>query len=137
MTVKKALDIATWAHEGQIDKSGNPYIEHPKAVADMVEGDAAKMVALLHDVIEDTCWSMTDLRKAGFCNRVLDAVDAITKRDDETHDAYLGRVKTNELALVVKLADIAHNESRIDSIPYPATKDRLRNKYEDARKILC
>ncbi|MDR1183386.1 MAG: HD domain-containing protein [Coriobacteriales bacterium] len=120
----EALRIATEAHAGQTDRGGRPYIEHPLAVAAMVEGDAAT-VALLHDVVEDTTVTLADLRLAGFSDAVTSAVDAITRRKGEQDVAYLARVRRNPLALAVKLADLTHN-SDITRIPDPTNRDRKR-----------
>ena len=114
--LKKALEIAKKAHAGQKDKGGRPYIEHPMTVASMVHGRKAKIVALLHDVCEDSDITLQDLREAGFSKRIVDAVDAVTKREGERYRHYLNRVKENRLATRVKIADATHNSdyTRID-----------------------
>jgi (p)ppGpp synthase/HD superfamily hydrolase len=104
-----ARRVATQAHQGQVDKAGQPYIMHPHFVASQVTGDEAKAVAWLHDVIEDTPITFDDLRAAGLNEAVIEAVDAITKRDNEDYKGYLERVAANALAKHVKLADLAHN----------------------------
>ncbi|MDF2572046.1 MAG: hypothetical protein K0R55_3650 [Sporomusa sp.] len=76
----KALLLATKAHAGQVDKAGKPYLLHPIAVADMLKAEEEKIVALLHDVVEDTSLTLIDLRNEGFPDRIVEAVDAITKR---------------------------------------------------------
>jgi len=136
MTINKALEIATKAHEGQLDKSGVAYIHHPIGVAELVEGDDAKIVALLHDVIEDTALTMEDLRQADFSEEVLAAVQVITKVKGECNDAYIARVKENPLALRVKLADIEHNRGRMEGIADSATRERLKLKYERALQLM-
>jgi len=136
-TIEDAVRIARRAHEGQVDKSGRPYIGHPMRVMDRVEGEHARMAAVLHDVIEDTPVTAADLLAAGCPQRVVDAVVALSKVDGEPTPHYLMRVAADEIALVVKRADIADNMSperlaRLDQ----ATQDRLRAKYTEALRIL-
>ncbi|MDR1184900.1 MAG: HD domain-containing protein [Coriobacteriales bacterium] len=119
-----ALRVATEAHAGQTDKGGRPYISHPLTVAAMVKGDAV-VVALLHDVVEDTAVTLEDLRSAGFSDAVISAVDAITRRKGEHDVPYLARVRENPLALTVKLADLTHN-SDITRIANPSDTDKKR-----------
>lgn len=107
--LKKALEIAKIAHAGQNDKGGHLYIEHPLTVARMMRGRSAKIVALLHDVCEDSEMTLKDLEAAGFSKRIVAAVDAVTKRRGERYRHYLMRVKNNRLATKVKIADAAHN----------------------------
>ena len=123
--ILRALEIARKAHIGQVDKAGAPYINHPIKVASMVDEPDEKMVAYLHDVVEDTDVSLEDLRKEGFDETVIVAIDCITHREGEPRDEYLERVKSNRLARVVKLADLKHN-SDISRIPNPTEKDYAR-----------
>lgn len=132
----KAFVIALRAHYKQKDKSGKPYIFHPLHVAFRVSGKKQKQVALLHDVVEDSPISLDVLKKKGFCSEVINAVDAITKREHENYDEYLLRVKSNELARAVKIADLLHNSdlSRLKTI---TAKDIARvMKYMSALKYL-
>lgn len=107
--VEMALQLATKAHKGQYDKAGKDYIEHPKAVAAMLESQEEKTVAYLHDVVEDTYVTLEDLKKIGFSDKVISAIDAITKRDNEDYEEYIKRVSANDLAKKVKLCDMYHN----------------------------
>lgn len=118
----KALGVAMKAHRGQLDKGGKPYIGHVMRVANGLEGKA-EIVALLHDVVEDSGVELADL--AGFGLDVYLAVGALTKLPGEDYFDYLDRVKANDLALIVKLRDLAdnRNESRIKS---PSVADRAR-----------
>jgi (p)ppGpp synthase/HD superfamily hydrolase len=104
-----AKEIATKAHQRQFDKSDQPYITHPEFVASQVIGDEAKAVAWLHDVVEDTSVTFDDLGAAGLNERVIESIDAITKRNNEDYETYLARVAANPLAKAVKLADLTHN----------------------------
>ncbi|MCR5784474.1 MAG: GTP pyrophosphokinase [Eubacterium sp.] len=130
--------IAKGAHFGQTDKGGNPYIAHPMAVADLVETDDEKTLAYLHDVVEDTDVTLSDLKELGFSERIVEAVDAITKKADETRQEYLLRVKNNSLARAVKLADLEHNSdlSRLSLRPLTDRDYARREKYQKEIKFL-
>lgn len=107
---KKAMQYAYTHHEGQYDKGGLPYILHPLAVAEMMGQDEdAVIVALLHDVVEDTYISIDDLKCAGFSDVVVSTVDTLTRRPGEKYMDYLSRVKHDKLAVKVKLGDLKHN----------------------------
>jgi hypothetical protein len=112
-TLETAIRIAVTAHAGQTDKGGMPYITHPLRLMGAVDGEEAKIVALLHDVIEDTAVTIEDLRREGFSETVLTAVACVTHRRDEPYSDYVVRCKGNPLARQVKLADLADN-SRLD-----------------------
>ena len=125
--VDLALSIARKAHEGQLDKAGVDYIKHPIYVASQVESEEEKAVALLHDVLEDSPITVEELLIAGLPEEIVTAVKVLTKKPMQDYQAYLETVKTNPLALVVKLADLKHNSdlSRLTSI---TKKDRERLK---------
>lgn len=126
----QALGIAEKAHAGQLDKGNSPYINHPLAVASMVEGDTEKVVALLHDVIEDGGIPLDGLCQFG--PDVVSAVDAISRRKDEARADYLSRVAADPLAKAVKIADLRHN-SDLSRIPNPTEKDieRIRQYQQE------
>lgn len=123
----KAHNIAKMAHFGQVDRAGVDYIKHPEAVASFVKTDEEKAVAYLHDVIEDTSLTLLDLKKEGFSKNIIEAVDILTKKKGQDYQSYLNLVKTNELARVVKLADLRHN-SDLTRLPLITEKDLERNK---------
>ena len=134
--VDLALSIARKAHEGQLDKAGVDYIEHPIYVASQVDTEEEKAVALLHDVIEDSPVSAEGLLQAGLPETVVTAVQVLTKKKEQDYQTYLETVKKNPLARVVKLADLEHNSdlSRLSSI---TEKDRERlKKYKKAIDFL-
>ena len=106
-----AYAFAAEAHRGQIDESGLPVIYHPMAVAKKCETTREKIVALLHDVIEDTDVGEAEIREI-FGDEVADAVSADTRADGEPYDEYLDRVAQNSLAMKVKIADLKHNIER-------------------------
>ncbi|BDS56844.1 GTP pyrophosphokinase [Streptococcus pneumoniae] len=113
-----ALAIAKKAHAGQVDKAGVDYIQHPLYVASQVNTEQEKAVALLHDVIEDSDITAADLFASGLSNEVVIAVQILTKKKGQSYQEYLGKVKSNNLARVVKLADLKHNSdlSRLKSV---------------------
>ena len=131
--VTMAKSIASLRHAGQTDKAGQPYIGHVSRVAAHVSGDHdAETVAWLHDVVEDTSVELSDLALV-FEPHIVAAVDAITRRERELPADYYRRVRGNELARRVKLADIADNSDPVrlaglDS----ATRERLQRKYQHA-----
>lgn len=131
-----AIEVATKAHEGQVDKGGNPYILHPTAVASTVDGTENKIVAYLHDIVEDTEITLEDLREMGFTDKIVNSVKAITKSKNITYEDYLKSVKEDSIARQVKMADIKHNMD-ITRIPNPTKKDFTRiKKYKKALAFL-
>ncbi|UVS79751.1 HD domain-containing protein [Actinokineospora sp. UTMC 2448] len=136
-TEADAVRIAREAHDGQVDKSGRPYIGHPLRVMAAVDGEHERMAAVLHDVIEDTPVTADDLRAAGCPDEVVTAVVALSKVDGEDQDAYLARVAANPLAVTVKRADIADNTApaRMAALDQ-ATRARLAAKYAAALAFL-
>ncbi|GAB6499106.1 GTP pyrophosphokinase [Bacillus cereus] len=134
--LEKAIQLAVFHHKGQVDKGGNPYILHPLAVMMKVHKLEEKIVAVLHDIIEDTPLTLDDLRNEGFPEFIVEAVDSITKRKKESYDSYIYRVKLNPISRVVKLADISENLD-LSRIPNPTEKDYLRiDKYKHIQQIL-
>ena len=129
---QQALAIAKDAHKGQVDKAGVNYIQHPLFVASLVEGELAKTVALLHDVVEDSDWTLEDLHKEGLPEEVVQAVGILTKKRNENYEEYILRVKQNPLARQVKLADLKHN-SDLSRLANVTDRDRKRvEKYQKA-----
>lgn len=132
-----AAELAERAHAGQVDKSGAAYIDHPRRVAARVTSDAARAVALLHDVIEDTDTTDVELLNAGIPSEVVDAVLALTRRRGQAPTDYYAAVAANTLALEVKRADIADNtDPARAALLDDATRVRLAAKYAKATKLL-
>lgn len=133
---KKAMRIAYDAHHGQVDKTGLPYIYHPIHLAESMTDEDSTIVALLHDVIEDTALTLEDLSRVGFCEDVLTALALLTHNPAESYMDYVSRLSTSPLALRVKLADLRHNSdmTRLDSVDLKA-ENRLK-KYEKAMQLL-
>lgn len=135
-TLDKAIQIAVSAHAGQVDKAGQPYILHPLRVMCSVETPHERLVAVLHDVIEDTSVTIDDLANEGFPAEVLDAVQALTKLSGESRLDAARRAVRNTIARKVKLADVVDNMD-MNRIPNPTAKDHARlREYEDVRKLL-
>jgi (p)ppGpp synthase/HD superfamily hydrolase len=125
-----AISISYQAHDGQIDKAGKPYISHPLTVMAQMDTIESKIVAVLHDAIEDSDLTIADLVNQGFPEFITEAIAAITKFDGELYENYILRVKSNAIALKVKIADITHNMD-ISRIANPTAKDFQRiEKYE-------
>lgn len=135
MMLEKAFKISYMAHKDQVDKGGAPYYLHPIFVALNMETEDQKIVALLHDVVEDTEITLDDLRQEGFSENIVDAVDAITKKG-EAYEVYLQKVKANALARAVKIGDLKHN-SDITRLKNPTEKDIKRiEKYKKSLDYL-
>ena len=133
---KKALKLCFEAHKNQVDKSGLPYVFHPFHVAEQMTDEATTIVALLHDVVEDTDYTLEDLAAEGFGEDILEAVALMTHEDDVPYLDYVAKLKDNPIARAVKLADLAHNSdlSRIGEVD-DETKQRLE-KYKKAIALL-
>lgn len=134
--VRKAMKIAYEAHHGQTDKAGVPYIFHPIHLAEQMEDEISICVSLLHDVVEDTNVTEENLRQEGISEKVIGNVKLLTKGKDEDYMKYLERVKSSEVAVKVKIADLKHNSdvSRLTDI---TEKDRKRlEKYKKAMEYL-
>ena len=133
----RAKAIATSAHEGQVDKAGKPYIEHPMRVMNMGKTVEEKIAGVLHDVVEDSDWTFEMLEKEGIPKDVMDALRCVTKlSEDEDYDHFIERVKTNPLAVKVKLNDLKDNMD-IPRLGEEPEKDLARlNKYIRAYRQL-
>ena len=131
--LNKAIEIAAKAHAGQTDKGGKPYILHPLTVMmNFCNTETEQICAVLHDVIEDTDITLDDLRKEGFSEEIITALDCLTKRKDENYNDYISRILTNPTACIVKQGDLANNID-LTRIPNPTEKDKERvKKYSEA-----
>ena len=131
----EAFNLACDKHSEAKDKNGDPYILHPKYVSDKFDVLDFKIVAILHDIVEDTDVSLEDLKKLNFPNKIIKAIDAITRRENEAYFDYILRVKNNGIARLVKIEDLKHNllPERISKIK---ENESLKQRYEKALKIL-
>lgn len=133
---KKALKLCFEAHKEQVDKTDMPYVFHPFHLAEQMKDEETTVVALLHDVIEDTDYTFDDLEKMGFGKTVIDALRLLTHESSVPYMEYVSKIKTNPIATAVKLADLEHNSdlSRFDIVDDFARK--RNEKYAEAKKLL-
>lgn len=133
---KKAMKLCFEAHKDQTDKSGLPYVFHPFHLAEQMPDEDTTIVALLHDVVEDTDYTLDDLRGMGFGGKVMDALELMTHDDDVPYMEYVAKLKDNSVAHTVKLADLRHNSdlTRLDFIDDTA-RERVE-KYAQAISLL-
>lgn len=135
---KKALSLSFEAHKDQKDKSGMPYIFHPFHLAEQMKDEAATIVALLHDVVEDSDYTFEDLKREGFGAQILEALELLTHDPKVPYKDYVAKIKGNELAKAVKLADLAHNSDLSRMAPEEINEKVLarRKKYQEATAFL-
>jgi len=133
---KRALRLAYDAHAGQSDKSGLPYIHHPLHLAEQMQDESTTILALLHDVVEDTQYSIEDIEAMGFDREITDALRLMTHDKRVPYMEYVEKLKKNPLARTVKLADLRHNSdlSRLNEV----TEKELKRieKYRAAIELL-
>jgi (p)ppGpp synthase/HD superfamily hydrolase len=129
-TLERALEIACRAHAGKVDKAGEPYILHVMRVVLGCSGTEVRIVAALHDVLEDTPLSVDTLRLAGFSEPVVEAVVLLTRTPPYEYAPYIEALKINPLAREVKLVDLR------DHLDRPGLTPSHRRRYEKARSIL-
>ncbi len=133
---KAALRLCFDAHKDQVDKSGLPYVFHPFHLAESMTTEATTIVALLHDVVEDSTYTFEDLVQMGFGDEVIDALRLLTHGDGVDYMEYVRAIKGNPIAKAVKLADLTHNSdlTRLDKVDDKAIE--RRNKYLEAYELL-
>jgi guanosine-3',5'-bis(diphosphate) 3'-pyrophosphohydrolase len=133
---KKALLLSFNAHKDQVDKGGLPYVYHPFHLAEQMDTEEAVAVALLHDVVEDTDYTIEDIIAMGFPKSVTDALALMTHDDTTPYMDYVAKIKSNPIAKAVKLADLRHNSdtSRLNIIDEKVL--RRVQKYHDAIMLL-
>jgi (p)ppGpp synthase/HD superfamily hydrolase len=109
-SLDRAIEIATEAHRGQVDKANEPYILHSMRVMDQVDSLDEKIVGILHDVVEkNSQWSLSRLQGEGFKSTIIEAVDAMTRRVGESYEDFVSRAADNPISRAVKLADLKDN----------------------------
>ena len=134
--INKAKELATLHHKGQTDKAGKPYIQHPLRLMEAVNSTNEKIVAVLHDIVEDTDISFEDLRDEGFSQTIIEALRCVTKLDGENYEDFIERISHNRLAITVKLADLEDNMD-LSRLPKVTETDLERvEKYKRAKKYL-
>ena len=133
---KKALKLCFDAHKEQVDKTGMPYVFHPFHLAEQMEDEDTTIVALLHDVVEDSDYTLEDLKAMGFKDCVIEAISVMTHDEAVPYEEYILKIKENPIAKIVKLADLKHNSdlARLDKITLRDIKSN--RKYKEAIKVL-
>ncbi len=130
----KALKLCFRAHKDQVDKVGIPYVFHPFHLAEQMEDEASTVAALLHDVVEDTDYTLEDLRQMGFASEVIEAVALLTHDPAVPYEEYLIPIKANPIACRVKLADLTHNS---DPTRVSEVTPRMQARWEKYRKAMA
>lgn len=131
----RAMRIAYEAHHGQLDKSGVPYIYHPIHLAEQMDTETETIVALLHDVLEDTPVTMEQLAEE-FSYEIIEALQLLTHNKEEDYLSYVERLKLNVIARKVKKADLKHNSDKTRLLTWTKKDEKRLEKYEKALKIL-
>ncbi|MEO5329372.1 MAG: GTP pyrophosphokinase [Magnetococcus sp. THC-1_WYH] len=136
-TLEKALALAAHHHAGQVDRAGNPYILHPLRLMMQLDEVSSQIIALLHDVVEDTPVTLDDLRQEGFSEEIITALDLLTHRPEDSYEAYILRLKPNTIARRIKLLDLIDNMDvrRLDHTPGARDWERMM-RYQNAWAIL-
>ncbi|MBQ8663250.1 MAG: GTP pyrophosphokinase [Eubacterium sp.] len=134
--IKRALKLCFEAHKEQLDKSGLPYVFHPFHLAEQMQDETTTIVALLHDVVEDTDYTFEDLEAMGFGEDVMEALKLLTHDDAVPYMEYVALLKNNPIARAVKLADLSHNSdpTRLEAMDEWAIK--RAEKYKAAIEFL-
>ncbi len=133
---KKALRLCFDAHREQVDKTGLPYVFHPFHLAEQMKDEYTTVCALLHDVVEDTDYTLEDLRAMGYPDEVVEALALLTHDPAVPYMAYVEEIAKNPIARKVKMADLRHNSdlSRMDEVDEWAVK--RTEKYKKALAYL-
>lgn len=132
----KAVQLASRAHQGKVDRYGAPSLFHSYRVMERMQGETEAVIAILHDTVEDTDLTLETLRDEGFPGEIVHAVDSLSRRDGESYTEYMERVRENPLAVRVKIADL---EDNMDLRRYPEISgedvERLR-RYHHYWRVL-
>lgn len=136
-TLERAIVIAAEAHVGQVDKAGAPYVLHPLRMMLRLSTSDEMIAAVLHDVVEDCGLSLEMLRADGFSEQVLEAIDSVTRRAEESYEEFVLRAASNSIGRRVKLADLRDN-SDLSRIKHPTARDYARvEKYRRVIETIC
>jgi (p)ppGpp synthase/HD superfamily hydrolase len=117
----RAVIIAALAHQNQVDLAGAPYMLHLMRVTLKMLTQDEQIVAILHDLLEDTDWTLEQVAKEGFSPAILHSLDLVTHRKGESYPSYISRVKVDRTASAVKLADMLDN---LDLMRIPSLSDK-------------
>ena len=134
---KKAMKIAYDAHHGQLDKGGLPYVFHPWHLAEQMDDEISTIAALLHDVVEDTDWTLEQLEAEGFPPESMEALGLLTHPEGQPYMEYVAGLRHNSVAVKVKLADLRHNSdfTRLSAVT-AGQRARREQKYAPAFALL-
>ena len=134
---KKAMKIAYDAHHGQLDQGGLPYVFHPWHLAEQMDDEISTIAALLHDVVEDTDWTLEQLEAEGFPPESMEALGLLTHPEGQPYMEYVAGLRHNSVAVKVKLADLRHNSdfTRLSAVT-AGQRARLEQKYAPAFALL-
>ncbi|MBK9026814.1 MAG: bifunctional (p)ppGpp synthetase/guanosine-3',5'-bis(diphosphate) 3'-pyrophosphohydrolase [Propionivibrio sp.] len=136
-TLERAIVMAAEAHAGQMDKAGAPYVLHPLRMMLRLSTSDEMIAAVLHDVVEDCGVSLEMLRAEGFSEQVLEAIDSVTRRAEESYEEFVLRAASNSIGRRVKLGDLLDN-SDLSRIKHPTARDYARvEKYRRAIETIC
>ncbi len=108
-TLENAISIALEAHQGEVDQSGAPYILHPLRLMLQMDTEEEMITAVLHDVVEDSGIDIPMLREQGFSKNILDAVESLTRRENESYEDFINRAGLNAMGRKIKCADLLDN----------------------------
>ena len=136
-TLAEAILLAVQAHHGQTQRNGQPYILHPLTMMLRFDADEdAQIVAVLHDVVEDTAVTLDDLRAIGFAPHIVAAVEHLTRREGESYEAFIERIRPHPLARKVKLADLRDNLNALRLVEYGDSDLERFRRYRAAWDVL-
>ncbi|MBF0415244.1 MAG: HD domain-containing protein [Magnetococcales bacterium] len=132
-TLEKALALAAQHHAGQVDRAGHPYILHPLRLMMQLTDPDQQIIALLHDVVEDTPVTLEDLGREGFSQTIISVLDLLTHRPELSYEAYILRLKPNPMARQIKLLDLIDNMDvrRLNHVPGERDWERIK-RYQNA-----
>ena len=133
----KAITIAFEAHKGQSSINGEPYILHPLRLLIKAKSSEERIIAVLHDVIEKSNFSLADLKNKGFDQNIISSIDSLSRRKSESYIDYIGRLMQNRISVKIKLLDLAdnikmHGENNKDGI-YDAKINQYKNALKQIR----
>jgi len=134
--IDRAITLSAEAHSGQVDKAGQPYILHPLRLMLKFQQTDEMVVAVLHDVVEDSNISLDDLIGYGFSVPVVEAIDCLSRRDGESYEKFIKRIAVNDLARKIKIEDLKDNMD-LTRLHLVSDKDLARiEKYHSALRML-
>ncbi|MBS2037846.1 HD domain-containing protein [bacterium] len=136
-SLERAIELAVQHHKGQVDKMGQPYILHPLRVMHRCQGVQAQIVAIMHDLLEDTPLTPEALLNEGFSQEIVDALEGVSRRKNESYREFVLRARQNPLSRQVKLADLEDNlDLRRLTVPLNPKDHQRLERYREAWHLL-